>query len=653
MNDDDLDDLKVVFLDECRENIALLERGLMAMSDGEHDADRLNEVFRAAHSIKGGAATFGYTAMSELTHHMETLLDEMRAARRPVVEADTDLLFEGLDTLQRLLEASALAADADDPERARVQSGLQASVQRDAVPVAPAVEPDQRPLRALTIAFEPHRDFHARGHEPLLILQELQRLGEVRTSVSVEAAPGLFDIDLSRCWLSWQVQIDTHATDEALAEIFAWVDTDCSVTITARGESASEPPPPDARETPVERKPAPRPAAAESASIRIATDKIDELIDLVGELVITQSMLSRVADSGLAMDAEEMRERVADLEQHTRQLQESVMQVRMLPLSSAFARLPRMVRDLSRKLDKAVDLRIVGESTELDKTVLERIADPLVHLVRNALDHGVESRAERAAAGKPAQATLALAARQENGSVIIEISDDGGGIDEARVLSIAHDKGLVAADDVLDSEQIQQLIFAPGFSTAETVTDTSGRGVGMDVVRRNILDLGGRVHVASVAGQGTRIEITLPLSLAIMDGQLVRIDGQVFVIPILSIVETLEIEKAAVSSVPGIGEICRFRGEYLPMIRAGERFGMQRGQGRDDRLVVVVETHGGRCGVVIEAVLGQQQVVIKPLDKNYRDVEGLGGATIMSDGSVALIIDPASFVCTPAVAVAA
>lgn len=362
-------------------------------------------------------------------------------------------------------------------------------------------------------------------------------------------------------------------------------------------------------------------------------------------------MLSRVSESEDGVDINELRERVVDLEQHTRELQESVMQVRMLPLSSAFGRLPRLVRDLSKKLGKEVDLVVDGGSTELDKTVLERMIDPLVHLVRNALDHGLETPDVRLAAGKRSCGTLSLTARQESGSVVIQIGDDGGGINGPVVLNIAREKGIVDPDEQLTEDQINQLIFAPGFSTAAEVTDVSGRGVGMDVVRRNILDLGGRVQVHSKKGEGTTIEIRLPLSLAIMDGQLVRIGDQIFVIPILSIIETLEMEDTPITEVPDVGEICQFRGEYLRVLRMASFFDI--GDKATDRLIVVVDTHGSRMGLAIDTVLGQQQVVIKPLEKNYRNLDGLAGATIMSDGSVALILDPAAFGKTDTLAEAA
>lgn len=705
--DEELEELRHIFLDECNENIELLENGLMRMGEGDDDADTLNEVFRAAHSIKGGGSTFGFLPMAELTHHMETLLDEMRAGRRKVAESDVDLLLSALDIVQNILSVSRDQADADHPERAKIQQQLETAV-INGIQTADAGEKDtanscsehtaetesaavvdtaSAPWR---VSFTPNSDFYLRGNDALLIVRELRRLGDVSVKVSLDQLPDWQTIDVNNSYLSWQIVVPGSVTESDIQEVFDWVDTECAVQITAMDDAAAKgaasnnatadtssvPVPGQKADTPKaasevtaektvassapklipipEKKPvsdaktaaksskaaAPKSSSNESSSIRIATDKIDQLINLVGELVITQSMLSRVSNNPMGIDINELRERMADLEHNTRDLQESVMQVRMLPISSAFSRIPRLVRDLSKKLNKEVDLQMDGGSTELDKTVLERMIDPLVHLVRNGMDHGIETPEEREAAGKKGTGILHLNARQESGSVVIEIKDDGKGINGPFILAKAREKGIVGDDEELTDDQINQLIFAPGFSTAAVLSDVSGRGVGMDVVRRNIMDLGGRVHVYSEFGVGTRIEINLPLSLAILDGQLVQVADQTYVIPILSIIETLELEQTEQSDVPGTGEICRFRGEYLHMLRVAEHFHLSAPS--SGKLVVVVDTHGKRVGLVIDAVLGQQQVVIKPLDKNYKSVKGLAGATIMSDGSVALILDPAN-----------
>ncbi len=673
MEDDDLEELKLMFLEECLENIELLEQGLMRMGEGDSSADTLNEVFRAAHSIKGGAASFGYQPMSELTHHMETLLDEMRAERRAVVESDVDLLFAGLDIVQTILEDSRSGDAGDHEKRLETQAKLEASVVNGsgADPAADSsgnttatdtTEPVADVAPDWTLSFVPDREFLKRGNDPLLLLREVARLGPLEIKPDCTDLPAWADYDPALCYLQWSGELRGGVPEAEIREIFEWVEDDCKLDITAIPVPDTDVPAAiqTSAESPVSDAPAAtgapgkkpeKPAAAkegaaksgggESSTIRIATDKIDQLINMVGELVITQSMLSRVGDSADPIDVQELRERLADLEHHTRDLQESVMQVRMLPISSAFSRLPRLVRDLSKKLDKDVELVMEGGTTELDKTVLERMVDPLVHLVRNSLDHGLETPDERTAANKSVTGVLELSARQESGNVIIEIKDDGRGINCEKILGKAREKGIVHPDDDLSDDQINQLIFAPGFSTAEQISDVSGRGVGMDVVRRNIVDLGGRVHVHSKFGTGTTVEIKLPLSLAILDGQLVRIAEQVFVIPILSIVETMELAQTEFTTLPGAGDVCRFRGVYLPTIDVAQQFELNAPE--PARMVVIVETHKQRCGLLVDDILGQQQVVIKPLERNYKPVEGLAGATIMSDGAVALILDPNGF----------
>lgn len=682
--DDDLEEFRHIFLDECFENLELLEQGLMRMDEGESTADTVNEVFRAAHSIKGGGATFGYQPMAELTHYMETLLDEMRSGRREVLPADVELLLEGLDIVQAILvESRERSASADHAGRLELQKRLQASVDAaNSTDVAegsvsteePIEEKPEEKTACWRVGFAPHETFFLRGNNPLLLIRELHRIGTCIVSYDFGKCPEWSEFDSNQCYLAWCIEITTSSSEDDIRAIFDWVDTECELSFESIENNTDQQVAANAEETPAETATppteettsvapaptaaptAPAPSAsgaakasaakeskqssgAESSSIRIATEKIDQLINLVGELVITQSMLSRVCRSQADIDINELRERMADLEHHTRDLQESVMQVRMLPISSAFSRIPRLVRDLSKKLNKDIDLVLEGESTELDKTVLERMIDPLVHLVRNGLDHGLETPEARIAAGKSPKGTLRLNARQESGSVVIEITDDGKGIHAETILKKARENGIIG-DEELTTDQINQLIFAPGFSTAEVISDVSGRGVGMDVVRRNIVDLGGRVHVHSEFGEGTRIEINLPLSLAILDGQLVRIAGEIYVIPLLSMIETLEVAKTECAEVPGAGEVFKFRGEYLTLIRTSNYFDFQ-DTGTGD-LIVVVTTHGKRVGLIIDDVLGQQQVVIKPLEKNYRNIEGISGATIMNDGSVALILDPAN-----------
>jgi two-component system chemotaxis sensor kinase CheA len=386
---------------------------------------------------------------------------------------------------------------------------------------------------------------------------------------------------------------------------------------------------------------APMEKMADSGSIRVSVEKIDELMNTVGELVITQAMLSQLGSKLEGNTAEKLRAGLAQLERNMRELQESVMRVRMLPINVVFSRFPRMVRDLAQRLGKQIELKLTGEQTELDKTVLEKIGDPLVHLVRNSIDHGIELPEKRTAAGKTAAGTVHLDACHRGGNIAVEVSDDGGGLDKNRILAKAKDRGLVGPNDVLTDEQIYELIFLPGFSTAEKTTDVSGRGVGMDVVRRNIKELGGKIELRSELGKGSRTIITLPLTLAIVDGQSVSVGGETYIVPLVSIVESMQLKAANVSRLSGRGEVFSFRGFYLPIIRLYELFGVEpRTRVLDEGLVVVAEGEGHqRIGLFVDDLLGQQQVVIKSLEANYGHVEGVSGATILGDGSVALILD--------------
>ncbi|MDE2303974.1 MAG: chemotaxis protein CheA, partial [Gammaproteobacteria bacterium] len=384
---------------------------------------------------------------------------------------------------------------------------------------------------------------------------------------------------------------------------------------------------------------APR-SSAESASIRVGTEKVDALINLVGELVITQSMLSRFTEHCEMQDLESLRRGLMHLARNTRELQESVLKIRMLPISFTFGRFPRLVHELSRKLGKKVELRMSGDQTELDKTVLEKIADPLVHLVRNSLDHGLETPAQRLAAGKGEVGVIELDAFHEGGSIVVEVRDDGAGLDKSRILEKARSRGLVGADEALSDEQIFQLIFMPGFSTADKISEVSGRGVGMDVVRRNINDIGGHVQISSTEGRGTTIRIRLPLTLAILEGQMLRVGGETYVISLLSIVETVQPRAGQIHTVTGRTELLRHRGDYLPIVRLHRLFGIEtEGDELARGLLVVVEADGHRAALLVDELLAQQQVVIKSLDTNFRHVPGLAGATIYGDGRVALIID--------------
>lgn len=654
MDDLDLEEMKAIFIEECSENIDILENGLLRMGDGCSDADLLNEVFRAAHSIKGGGATFGFMEMSELTHHMETLLDEMRSLVRPVNDVDVELLLQSVDILRDLIDTNT---SQDDELIKSMQSKLVDALGKPSnagnANVAgkdeqTEVEESTKTEKIWHIEFIPKPEIVKRGNDPALLIRELTLLGKTKVTVDTSKVPSWGMLNPQLCYLSWKIDLEGAVEKESIIEIFEWVELDCTLEIKElkqadkKVESVGHPKDDnkeDAQPAGSNESAKNKTASTESSSIRIATEKVDTLINLVGELVITQSMLNRAGLSDDEVDKEQFQEQLVQLERNTRELQESVMRVRMLPISFAFSRLPRLIRDLSKKLDKKIDLVVEGESTELDKTVLERMMDPFVHLVRNSIDHGIESPDERIAAGKSEAGTLTLRSYHQGSNVVIEIIDDGKGIDSERILDLARERGVIEEDEELSKEQINHLIFAPGFSTAKEVSDVSGRGVGMDVVRRNITDLGGRVTLHSELGEGTKVVIRLPLTLAILDGQLIRVSDQIFVIPILKIVETIEIKNANLHNVIQNGEVCKFRGEYLPLIRLRKSLMLKDDHG-EEGLIVIVDVHGKNVGFLIDEVLGQQQVVIKALEENFKAVQGISGATIMSNGKVALILDP-------------
>ena len=524
------------------------------------------------------------------------------------------------------------------------------------------------------------------GNDPVRIIRDLSELGPINSSIDLSELPEFDLLDPEECYLAWQIELEGGATEEEVKDVFAWVDEDCALTIeavvseaveevaaaepeiVAAPESIPEPvvevepekaevspaaePAPAASATPAaipSKKPdnaaAKKGQPAESGSIRVGIDKVDALINMVGELVITQSMLNQLGEDFTMERIEKLKEGLTELERHTRELQENVLQIRMLPISFSFNRFPRLVHDLSSKLDKKIELKLSGENTELDKTVMEKIGDPMVHLVRNSLDHGIETPEARLAKGKPEIGTLHLNAYHQGGNIVIEINDDGAGLNTERILQKAIEKGLVGENESLSDEKIHELIFAPGFSTAEVVSDVSGRGVGMDVVKRNIKDLGGVVEVKSKKDVGSTFTIRLPLTLAILDGQLVRLGDETYIVPLVSIIESLQIKAEAVNSIAGGAELYKLRDEYLPIIRLHEIFEVPaKNTELVNGLLVVVEGDGQHAWIFVDDLLGQQQVVIKSLESNYKKVEGLSGATILGDGTVALILDVAGLV---------
>ena len=677
----DLAQFHDTFFEESFEALDSMEAALLKLSAGAVDAELINTIFRVAHSIKGGSATFGFSDVAQFTHILETLLDQMRAGKRQVQPQLVDLLLRSGDMMREMLVATQQKQAMDKSRVAALHAEITAVM--NATPVEQTVMVQAITLQNAAVSAEDQRSgwrIHfvpgakllRNGIDPLRLLRELATLGACEVRVDARFVPPLADLDAEECRLSWRIELAGVVPESSVRAIFDWVEGECELHLEAFGPASVAPAAPEAA-APAVVAPAPvaapsatsstavaqavaAPAAAEESapkaeaaraasagegsSIRVSIEKIDELLNSVGELVITQSVLSQLAESFEGRDAEELRSALGQLERHMRSLQESVMRVRMLPISFVFNRFPRLVRDLGQRLGKKIELRMNGDTTELDKTVLEKIGDPLVHLVRNSIDHGIETPEVRLAAGKAAHGVIELNAYHKGGNVIVEVSDDGGGLKSDKILAKARERGLVGLDEELSEDRVFNLIFAPGFSTADVVSDVSGRGVGMDVVKRNINELGGHVQIHSTPGKGSMVRIRLPLTLAILDGQLARVGSEVYVVPIVSIVETIQVRQELVSSIASRAQVFRLREDYLPIVRLYELFGIEP-EHTDllDGLLMIVEADGKRVGLFVDELMSQQQVVIKSLETNFRPVVGLAGATMLGDGRVALILD--------------
>jgi len=674
----DISQFHDVFFEESFEGLDIMEAELLGLSEGMIDLERINTIFRAAHSLKGGAGTFGFMAISELTHILETMLNDMRSGEREVTTSVIKLLLESVDLLRVLLTSVKQKAPIDDHLCSEMKLRLTAVMSDDVDILTTSLvetnETIESPVSIVgwNIYFRPHSHLIQTGNDPVRMLRELASLGELTTELIDDKLPIFFDLEPENSYLAWQLTLKGNIAEEDVVEIFEWVDDDCDLNIeaiTAEVE-VTEPEPTeldtvetsssllddlsDLEDDQVEPEPVTtKPVVTVSEtnvenvvlettgnSIRVGTEKVDSLINLVSELVITQSMLNQLGDDFTADMLPKLIDGLSQLERNTREMQESVMRMRMLPISFAFNRFPRLIHDLTDKAGKKVELKLTGEQTEVDKSIMEKIGDPLVHLVRNSLDHGIETPDVRLAAGKPETGLLELKAFHQGGKIVIEIHDDGAGLDEEKILAKAVDKKLINPTDTLSSEKIHELIFLPGFSTAEAVTELSGRGVGMDVVRKNITSLNGSVEVKSIKGEGTVFTIRLPLTLAIMDGQTIQVAKEKYILPLVSVIETIEINNDDIEHVTGKGELYGLRDEYIPIIRLYDVFNLvPQFTDLEEGLIVVVEGDGQKVGLFIDDLLGQQQVVIKSLEDNYRKVQGVAGATILGDGSVALILD--------------
>lgn len=661
----DLSEFHQTFFEECFDSLDAMEEGLLAIGVGDPDDETVNTIFRGAHSIKGGAGMFGFKEVAAFTHVLETLLDEIRNGKRGVNSDTSELLLQSVDCLRQILgnmqeDATPNYASAEALAE-RLQSCLAegGDTPTESPTIADVDQVEAEPEHEWRIRFKPHEKLLKNGNEPSRLLDELGSLGALKAKVDVSSVPCFEDINPEDCYLSWEIELKGNIDSAQIAEVFDWVEGECDLEITkpvsekpekdsisAVGPAATSAQQSKSCITPKsEARNSSEPRSTENSSIRVDTSKVDSLINLVGELVITQSILNQCGKQLDLANFEDLRNGLAQLERNSRELQESVLQIRMLPIKFSFRRFPRLVRDLSSKLGKKIELKLVGEQTELDKTVLEKIADPLVHVVRNSLDHGIEMPEVRKAAGKNESGSLTLTAYHAGGDIVIEVSDDGAGLPVEKIRSKAISKGLISEGANLSEEEIQNLIFQPGFSTASEVSDVSGRGVGMDVVRRNIKDLGGSVDIRSVQGEGSTLTIRLPLTLAILDGQLISVGDQIYIIPLVSIVESIQVNPEFRHEIAKGGELYRFRESYIPILRLYREFSIEPSSDDLSRgLLVIVETDGNQIGLFVDDLLGQQQVVIKSLESNYEQVPGISGATILGDGTVALILDMPSLI---------
>jgi two-component system chemotaxis sensor kinase CheA len=682
---DPMESIRQVYFQECEELLLAMEEGLNAMEGGDGDPETINAVFRAVHSIKGSGGAFGYDALVTFAHKFESLLDDLRAGR---VEAHPDLMKVLLRAGDILADHIAAVRDGraqpDDTEiseqltNAAGDSQPQGGAPEEGgdpfgfIPLQISIDPipDPSPDRTRwSIRFAPRASMLAKANDPFLVLRELKTLGETEIAADFSRLPLLADMDPEEAYITWTITLTTEAERAKIEEVFEFVCDDSDISIgkleqpnpfqgednpfaklaavqetpaeasiaTTRDPTAANGPADDRREL--------QTAAASDVTvkqtIRVDLDKVDRLVNLVGELVITQAMLCQgVSDAALKQDSL-IANGLSELEHLTRELQESVMAIRTQPVKSVFQRMPRLVRELGAQTAKQVRLVVDGEGTEVDKTVIERLSEPLTHMIRNAIDHGLETPAERVAKGKSPEGTVRLSAEHRGGRIVIEVSDDGRGIDRERVREKAIERGLVSPNANLSDEETDNLIFLPGFSTAAQLSNISGRGVGMDVVRRNIVDLGGRVTISSVPQKGSRFSLTLPLTLAVLDGMIVSVSDQTFVLPLTHIVESLKPKREDIRAFGAGSKLIRIRNHYVPLVSVGELLNV-RGAKTDpcDGVVILVEADGTTAmALAVGAIVGQQQVVIKSFESNYRHIEGIAAATILGDGRVALILD--------------
>ncbi|MDR7343767.1 two-component system chemotaxis sensor kinase CheA [Pantoea alhagi] len=637
----DVSDFYQTFFDEADELLADMEKYLLQLDVVSPDKEMLDAIFRAAHSIKGGAGTFGFKILQETTHLMENLLDDARCGVLGLTSDIINLFLESKDIMQDQLDAYKSSQEPDEETFNYICEALRQIAQQSkegasgsvTAPVS-ATLPAERAFLNITL-------LKVKEEEGRLLVDELSNLGKVldhqqqddRLTVQLETTASADEIEAVLCFIIEAEQVVITAGSEP-------VEAAKSADSATSGKAHEAGPATAAKSTPA--RPATRTQAAESNSIRVAVEKVDQIINLVGELIITQSMLSQLSTNLEPSANDVLINSIAQLERNARDLQESVMSIRMMPMEYVFSRFPRLVHDLAGKLNKEVELTLIGGSAELDKSLIERIIDPLTHLVRNSLDHGIESGEERVAKGKSAVGNLTLSAEHQGGNIVIEVSDDGAGLNREKILARAQSQGM-AINDNISNEDVWMLIFAPGFSTAEKVTDVSGRGVGMDVVRRNIQEMGGHVEITSEQNKGSTIRIILPLTLAILDGMSVRVADETYVLPLGAVMESLKLSEDSLYHMAGDELMLQVRGEYIPLITLQYIFNMSEAPADiNDSVAVILQSAGERYALMVDQLIGQHQVVVKNLELNYRKVPGISAATILGDGSVALILDVAA-----------
>lgn len=692
-----LDDIKATFFVECQELLEDMEAGLIEMSEGNCDAETVNAVFRAAHSIKGGAGAFAFNDLVSFAHRFETTLDEVRSNR---LEANGEVMAVFLRSADKLADLVSAAQEDRQVDAADTKALLAdlaaltgASLEGETEtefddggfePMALdfGLDVDIAPSAAsgpYEIEFAPYDALLSRGNEPALLIRALSELGDLSCEIDMSGI-GTLDSSLEALKLKWSFTLESDASEEDIREIFEFVEGDCDLSISrmegdspapfdlAPEETPSALPPPENEENSAPEAPAPNPSveiaapmpvpqnpekapAAKAApdskprgmgSIRVDLDRVDRLINLVGELVVNQAMLSQsVVDAGLAASSA-VATGLDEFKNLTREVQDSVMAIRAQPVRSLFQRMSRIVREGAAATGKNVRLRTDGEATEIDKTVIDLLADPLTHMIRNAIDHGLEGPEKRSESGKTDEGTVWLTAAHRSGRVVIEISDDGAGINRERVKDIAIEKGLISADASLSPNEIDNLLFLPGFSTAKEVSNLSGRGVGMDVVKQAIQKLGGRISINSTPGQGSTFSISLPLTLAVLDGMIVSVDSQTLVVPLTSVVETLRPDAHCVHSLGRDGTVIKVRDVYVPVVDIGRTLGFATSESPQERdvFLLIEGEQAGQRALAVDKIVEQRQVVIKSLEDNYGHVDGVAAATILGNGRIALILDP-------------